>query len=211
MSGSSLVLDELGHGGSSLRVGGNLTDSSSPCIPSCGIQIGSVDILSTSMVTVAGKFNNTGSVSLFGSSGSSLALGGEALLEVGGEAPSTLTGAFFVAGDTGGAAVEYGSGRITQIGDNANDPWEVYLNGPKAFMELSSAPESNSALTSLRIVANNGTFEIGGGTSLDTSGSLENWGTIFLDPSVLRRTLTLGGLTSGPYMSTVDSALAAAC
>jgi hypothetical protein len=167
----------LPNGGSTLHVGGNLTTSPS----GFAVEIGNSRMALASTVTVAGTF--AADLLMFGGK----ATGAPALLTVGGAAPSVLVANFLLEGDTGGAAVQYGSGGVTQIGDGSAISTNVTLDGPNAFMELSSAPGSNSALTGLRTIASNGQLYLG--SALDTTGALTNNGVLSVDGGALN----LGG------------------
>jgi hypothetical protein len=176
-----LSVDDIGPGGSSLHVGGNLTNSGEVVwyygqeqTYVTGMQIGNPNMTAGSTVTVAGTF--TGAAQIFGGRSP----GSQALLNVGQAAPSTLTDTLYLQGDTGGAAVEYGSGGIVQIGDGSTNPGRLTLVGPSAYLELSSALGSNSALANLATIANNGSLDLEGGASLAT-GPLTNNGSIDVD------------------------------
>jgi len=91
------------------------------------------------LLLVDGAFDNTSGLGLFGGS----VAGAQALLDASGSAaPSTLTGTFELQGDTGGAAIEYGSGAITAIG-NATAAGSLTLNGANAFMEVGATKGSS--------------------------------------------------------------------
>jgi hypothetical protein len=172
-----LGIDDEGEnpGGSALHVGGNLVDNSRyDDSLQIGFGYGQMTTL-PSTVTVAGTFSGTASLSM---SGGGVA-GAQALLNVGGAAPSTLAAHFFLEGDTGGAAVEYGSGGITQIGDGSVAALVLY--GPNAYMELSSAPGSNSALAGLKTIASNAYLWLNAGASVTTTGPLTNTGDVALN------------------------------
>jgi hypothetical protein len=167
-----LGVDDALHssGGSTLRVGGNVILSN---FAHAFIEIGNGSATSPTTVTVAGKFENTSDLEVTG--GNTAAA--HALLSVAGAAPSTLTGGVGLAGLTGGAAVEYGSGEITQIGSGTTGG-ELTLNGPNAFMELSNAPGSNSALVGLRTITSNSGLFLDSQASLSTTGPLVNNGAV---------------------------------
>jgi len=156
-------VDSSGLGGSTLTIGGDLTNTAAPGVG--GLAIGSPGMTASTTVTVTGSFNNTGGLGLWGGSaagaqalllvdgafdntsglglfGGSVA-GAQALLDASGSAaPSTLTGTFELQGDTGGAAIEYGSGAITAIG-NATAAGSLTLNGANAFMEVGATKGSS--------------------------------------------------------------------
>jgi hypothetical protein len=160
--------------GGTLHVGGDLTMSGESIMDIGGYY----DMTSTTTVTVAGTFSS-GPVPKFTDFGLAMVggsvPGAPALLNVSGAAPDTLTGNYDLRGNAGGAALEYGSGGITQLGAAA-----VTLEGPNALMELSSATGSNSALASLNTVSDAGELVQLDGNSLSTAGPLINRGTIEL-------------------------------
>jgi PEP-CTERM motif len=192
-----LGVDDALHssGGSSLRIGGNLILSN---YEHALIEIGSGSGTSPTTVTVAGTFENTGDLEVQG--GNTAAA--HALLSVAGAAPSTLTGQFGLGGLTGGAAVEYGSGEITQIGSGTTGG-DLSLNGPNAFMELSKAPGSNSALVGLRTIASNGGLFLDSQASLSTTGPLVNDGGVFV--SGVGSLLSVGGAAPSTLTGTWDA------
>lgn len=158
-------------GGSTLNVGGALTNRF--------ISIGNDRMMRPSTVNVTGAFTG-GSVHLDGSG----VAGAQALLNVATPAPSTLVGYYELTGFTGGAAVEFGGANlITQIGDGSTKAGAVNLSGTNAFLELSSAKGSNSALTGLQIIASNGMLGLGEGAALvlNTSAGLTNHGNLQVD------------------------------
>src|ERR1700744_3196065 len=96
---------------------------------------------------------------------------GSATLHVTGAAASTLTGSYYLTSNTGAATVEWGSGGITQIGDNSTNSGLLRLNGANAFAEI-GATNSNSALTTLTTIAGNGELDLWNGASVTTNGAL---------------------------------------
>ncbi len=196
------------QGGSTLNVGGNLTNNG-------GIRIGNAGMNASSTVNVAGSFNNVGSriVSLFGGgfpSGGQLqifggnAAGAETLLNISGAAPSILTGVNDLIGSTGGAVIEYGGGAITQIGDGGTHSGSLAIVGSNAFVEVGPT-NSNSALTGLTTIANNGALVLQDGAAVITSTALRNSGSIYMDLGGIAgtsSTLTIGGdLTNSGFIS----------
>ena len=122
-----------GDGGSSLTLAGALTNSGS-------LAIGNATLSASDEVTAA-SLDNTGSIQLTGSSAN------QALLDVtagsaGFGAAGVLSGNVALLGDS---AIEFASGQITSLAANA----QLRLNGNDAFIEDSTAPGSNSALTGL--------------------------------------------------------------
>jgi hypothetical protein len=155
-------------GGGALLVDGNFVNDSTMFVES-------------STVTVGGTFAGPGHVYIDGGSG-----GAPGLLKVAGAAPSTLTGIFYLnlnTGKVGVAAVEYGSGQITQIGSGttqgccAAGSGAVTLFGSDAYMEV-GATGSDTALSSLETIASNGSLDLLDGTSLTTTGILTNNGSL---------------------------------
>jgi hypothetical protein len=179
--------------GSTLHVGGDLTMSGGSTLDIGGYY----DMTSPATVTVAGTFSNE-TVPMFASEAGLAMVGGTvggapALLNVSGAAPDTLTGIYDLRGYASGAAVEYGSGGITQIGAAS-----VLLDGSNTFMELSSATGSDSALASLNTISERGELDLVSGTSLTTGGTLTNMGTLELGGydgylGGFQNTLTTGG------------------
>ncbi len=148
-------------GGSTLSIGGALTNSSY-------LTIGNT-ALSASDKATAASLDNTGRIYLTGSSAN------QALLDVtagsaGFGAAGVLTGTVGLAGDS---AIEFASGQITSLAGSLD------LNGNDAFIEDSTALGSNSALTGLANVA--GSLYLDNGASLPIAGPLTNTGSIYLD------------------------------
>jgi len=167
-------------GGSSLTVAGALTNS-------VDLAIGNAR-LSASVKVTAAALNNTGDIELTGSSAN------HALLDVTGSAgfgaAGVLSGTVRLAGDS---AIEFKSGQITSLAVNA----QLHLNGNDAFIEDSTAPGSNSALTGLASIGAKATFGLRNKAAVSTTGSLVNDGDIHLDFSELERdggsSLTVAG------------------
>jgi hypothetical protein len=158
------------NGGSSLSVAGALTNSFIVSIGN-GIQ-------SAPDTLTAASLSNTNTLN-----------GGvtnQALLDV-----TTGTAGFGTAGVLSGyvqiggeGVIEFASGQINTIAASAG----LYLGGENAFIEDSSALNSNSALTGLSNISGFLTLEgnpsnpdIVGGASVSTTGALTNDGTINLD------------------------------
>jgi hypothetical protein len=180
-----LELDTNGSGGSTLTVGGDLSNSNG-----ADLFVGNSANTSASTVTVQGTLSNTNSqVEVIGG-GTAAA---HALINVTGAAPSTLTGYYSVQGNTGYAAIEFGSGSITSIGDGASNSGTVALYGPNAFMEI-GATNNESALTSLTTVAGNGQLDLFDGASLTTKGAVTSSGYLEVDTAGSGGSvLTIGG------------------
>jgi hypothetical protein len=115
------------------------------------------------------------------------------LLNVTGAAPATMTGYYTIQGNTGPAALKFGSGNITSIGDGPYNSGSVTLDGPNAYMEV-GATNSNSALTGLTTLAG-GVLNLYDGASLTTTGALTNNGGVlnFNGDSSGGGTLSIGG------------------
>jgi len=127
---------------------------------------GTLDLEGASL-SIAGPLTNTGSIELDGN-------GTQALLDVttgvaGFGAAGVLSGNVDVSGDS---AIEFASGQISTIAAAS----QLTLGGSDAFIEDSTAPGSNSALTGLSNVA--GTLNIGDGASVSTTGALVNNGSV---------------------------------
>ena len=158
-AGGGLYVDNGANGGSSLTLGGSLTNSGFT-------QVGNYYMVSPSNVTVTGTLGNTGTVQV--NAGNTT--GANALLDVTGAAPSTLTGIYEVSAYAGSSAIEWGSGGITSIG-NGTSSGEVVLSGALAYMET-GATSSNSALKSLTTIASDGNLQLEDGASVTTTGAL---------------------------------------
>ena len=118
------------------------------------------------LLAVGGVFNNTGGVTIAGGQA-----GAAARLVVAGASPGVLIGTYNIVANAGTAAVQWGSGGITQAGDGANSGADLLLDGTKAFAEL-GATNSNSALTNLGTIASNGLVDLRDGVAVTTAGSL---------------------------------------
>ena len=166
-------------GGSGLTFGGALTNNGDLDIGNSGLTIATT-------VTAAALSNAAmGTVNLTGGTA-------QATLDIAGAAPSTLTGFYYLQGDT---LLEFGSGHITAIAANS----ELSIGGPGARVALSSATTSNSALTAL--ASNSGILDLGD-TSLTTTTAFANHNQLSVDGG----TLNLGGaLTNTGNFSIDDS------
>ncbi len=160
-SGSELLVGNSGGGGSVLNSGGSLTNSGY-------MQIGNFGMGSASAVNVTGSYTGTGGTVLLQGGNTS---GATTLLKVSGAAPGTLTGTYEAEGNIGSAAVQWGSGSITQIGDGASSPGLVYLSNPNGYLEI-GATNSDSALKGLTTIASNGELQMNYGASLTTTTAL---------------------------------------
>jgi hypothetical protein len=201
-----------GNGGSSLTVGGTLTNSQN-------LTIGNTTLSASDKVTTE-SLDNTGSVNLTGFGAD------QALLDVTGSAgfgtAGVLTGHVQLAG---GSAIEFKGGEITSLAASAS----LLLDGTRAFLEDSTPPGSNSALTGLASIGggatfdlengasvstgalvNDGNVDLGNGASMSTTGALVNDGTINLDTNggAGGSSLTLAGaLTNTGTLNTGNSSL----
>ena len=85
-----------------------------------------------------------------------------------------MSGYVRLAGDS---AIEFASGEITSLAAGAH----LGLNGNDAFIEDSTAPGSNSALTGLASIGAGALFALHDGAAVSTTGALVNDGHICLD------------------------------
>ena len=179
----SLNVDAYGvEGGTVLNVGQTLTNSGS-------LTIGNRRLSASDEVTAA-ALDNTGSIRLTGS------VGNQALLDV------TDSAGFGTAGVLSGdvdlsreSAIEFASGQITSLANGAS----LGLDGADAFIEDSTAPGSNSALTGLASIGVGAILGLHNKAAVSTTGSLVSDELIRLDPigGDGGSTLTVGGtLTS---------------
>jgi hypothetical protein len=77
----------------------------------------------------------------------------------------------------GDSAIEFGSGQITSLAKGAH----LGLNGTDAFIEDSTAPGSNSALTGLALISAGASFALHDQAAVSTTGALVNDGNVYLD------------------------------
>ena len=176
-----MQVDYGGAGGSTLTIGGTLTNNGT-------LDIGNTSLTKATTVTAAG-LANTGTINLTG--GTTAA----ATLDITGAAPATLDGTYSLSGD---ALLEFGSGGMTAIGSGAS----LTLNGAKALVALSSALTTDSALTGL--ASNAGTLVLENGPALTTTVGLNNTGHLDVDVNYGGSggsSLTIGGtLTNKNYL-----------
>jgi hypothetical protein len=209
-------------GGSTLTIGGALANQGD-------LEIGNSGLTKAATIKAASLANTAqGTINMVGGAGA-----GQAALEVGGAAPGTLTGAYYLQGNS---LIQFGSGHITTIGSNS----VLRLDGAQSRVALASSPGSSSALTQL--AANNGFFDLedhasvttsaktftnfgeidvdtlgGGGSRLTIAGTLNNIGTLDIGGSSLviggaPAQVTVGGLGTpgtifldgGPGRATLD-------
>jgi hypothetical protein len=163
-TGSLNVDDSAGEGGTTLDIGGTLTNSGS-------LRVGNTTLSAPDTVTAA-ALDNTGGIYLAGSRAN------QALLYVAGSAgfgtAGVLSGYVRLDGDS---AIEFASGEITSLAANA----ELHLNGNDAFIEDSTSPGSNSALTGLASIGAGAIFGLHNKAAVSTTGALVNDGHIRLD------------------------------
>ena len=192
----AVYVDISGNGGSSLTIGGTLTNSGT-------LDIGNTTSLTKPTTVEAGSLANTGTIYLNEGTGAAA----PATLDITGAAPTTLSGIYQLSGN---ALLEFGSGGVTAIGSAAqvtlND-----VNGGKALMALSTAPTTNSALTGL--ASNAGVLILENGEALTTTVGLDN--TYYLEVDQASgsggSSLTIGGtLTNEYYLYVGNTTLAAA-
>jgi hypothetical protein len=176
-NGSVFVDGNAGEGGTTLNIGGTLTNGSS--ITNATLTIGNTTLSASDKVTAASLSN--GSRSTINVTGSTTA---QALLDVTGAAgfgaAGVLTGFVFLgtAGANDKSAIEFGSGQITSLANSA----QLHLFGNQAFIEDSTTLGKNSALSGLASIGTSATFELGGHVAVSTTGALaNNRGTINLD------------------------------
>jgi hypothetical protein len=158
-----------GSGGTSLTIGGNLTNSSTN---GYGLYIGNTGITSADTVTVEGTggLSNTGYINIVGSTTvrSTLDIANAA---AGFGTKGVETGTVVLEND---ALLEFKSGEITTI-----NGW-LQLDGPNAHVADAGTTGSNSALTGLTSVTD--FFLLQNGATLTTTGNLSlTAGTIELD------------------------------
>jgi hypothetical protein len=151
-----------GDGGSSLTLAGALSNSGS-------LTVGNATLSGSDKVTAA-SLDNTGSINLTGSSAN------QALLDVTASAgfgtAGVLSGNVALTGDT---AIKFASGEINSLAGSLD------LTGNSAFIEDSTAPGSNSALTGLASIGSGATFVLGNNAAVSTTGALTNSGYVGID------------------------------
>ncbi len=163
VDGGQLLVDwSGGQGGTSLSIGGALTSSNF-------VGIGNLSLSAPTLVT-ANALVDTGTIDIYGSSSNQAALDVNAPAGFG--VSGVLTGVLSLVGD---ALLEFSSGQITTIANNAT----LALDGPEAFVADSGGTSSNSALTGLS--QNAGVLNLRDGASVSVSGDLENSGQINVD------------------------------
>ncbi|MGH7046064.1 MAG: beta strand repeat-containing protein [Stellaceae bacterium] len=189
-----LLLDYFGgDGGSSLTVGGTLTNSGYT-------QIGNGALSANSTLTAA-AVDNTGTIDLYGNGTS------QAALDVAG--PAGLGTAGVISGQLnlqGNSLVQFGSGGLSSIAAGG----QLSLNGPSAQVRIAGNTSNNNALTGL--TSNAGYFYLRNGASLVTTSGLANSDDLLLDyfGGDGGASLTVGGtLTNTGYTQIGNGALSA--
>ncbi len=160
-SGADLLVGNGSTGGSILNSGGSLTNGGT-------MEIGNFYMTSASTVNVTGTYTGTGGTLLVDGGN---AAGANGLLKISGAAPGTVTGNYELESNVGSAAVEWGSGGITQIGDGVSNAGYVLEQGAEAYLET-GATNSNSALKGLATIASNGELQMQDGAAATTTGAL---------------------------------------
>jgi hypothetical protein len=177
----------LNPGGSSLTIGGVLTNSGQVQIGALGeFQFGANGIISPDTITAAG-LDNSGSIEILGSTAP--VSPSEALLNILAAAPSTLTGTYTLAGN---ALLQFSSGAITAIGGNSG----LSLNGALAQVLISGDNANNNALDTLDQNDGNLTLVNGASVTTDPGINFYNTGSLDLDNFLNHggSTLTFGGV-----------------
>jgi hypothetical protein len=182
----------FGDGGSIVNVGGTLANGNY-------LAIGTSSLSASDEVTAA-SLDNTGVIRLIGSSSTA----NQALLDVTGSAGFGAAGVLSSNVQLNNdSAIEFASGQITSLAAGAY----LELYGNDAFIEDSTAPGSNSALTGLADIA--GTLDLEEQASVSATGALTNTGTLemgFLSKLTARKlsnsgTINLHGQTGGSTLS----------
>jgi hypothetical protein len=194
----SLSLDgpniAVGPGGSSLTIGGTLTNTSTN---NNGIDVGNAGITSADTLTVngTGGLSNTGEINILGSTTAQATLN-VANAVAGFGTAGVETGTVTLAND---ALLEFASGQINTIDG------ELLLGGAKSLVADAGSTSSNSALTGLSSVAGN--FWLANGAAVSTAEilSISGNGAVELDGNNAAglggSSLTVGGTLSNSSTS----------
>jgi fibronectin-binding autotransporter adhesin len=173
-----------GNGGSTLAIGGTLTNNSTD---GNALYIGSSGISAADTVT-AKALSNTGVINIVGNT-SVLSTLDITTGAAGFGTAGVETGSVYLQGDS---LLEFASGQITTVNG------QLYLNGPSAFVADAGSLTKNSALAGLATVAGN--FYLQNGAVVSTTGglSITGGGRVLLDPGVYiggsgGSTLTING------------------
>jgi hypothetical protein len=148
-----------GEGGSSLTIGGTLTNSGGISIGPPSGNLSANDTLSVRALA------GIGNVGLFGSAS-------QANFVIAAAAPTTLNYNLSLSSD---ALVQFGTGEIGTIASNIT----LLLDGPGALVADGGKTTTDSALTGL--TENDGTLRIINGASVAVAGNLANTGNLLLD------------------------------
>jgi autotransporter family porin len=183
-----------GDGGSNLAIGGVLTNTGV-------LQFGDADgsLSKSDTVSAAGIVNTIGDIDLTGGATSADTMtfnvtGGTAGFGTAG----TVSGDVAISGNA--KIVFAGGGEITAIQGLST----LSLTGPDALIADAAHPYTNSALTSLSLVA--GTLDLSGGAAIATTGALNNIYVIDLSSMAggLGSSLTVGGALTNNGQINVD-------
>ena len=184
----NVYLNSGGSGGSSLTIGGTLTNS------------GYADVGNNSLATTvtAQGLSNTGTIDIKGGNSSN-----QALLDIAASAPSTWTGIVNISGN---GLLEYdGSSGISAIASGA----QINIFTSAGFVAAAGlGTTSNTALTGL--TSNAGQLNLQDGATLTTTGGLTNTGNVYLNSGGSGgSSLTIGGtLTNSGYADVGNNSLA---
>ena len=198
-------LDNTGHLNVDHKAGDGGTVLSIGTLTNGGfLSIGNPTLSASDEVTAAALDNAKGKLQLFGSSAN------QALLDVtagsaGFGTTGVLRGHVRLVGDS---AIEFKSGEITSLADNA----QLRLNGNDALIEDSTALGSNSALTGLASIGAGAIFGLHNKAVVSTTGALVNNGQVRLDlvDGDGGSSLTVGGtLTNNSYLYIGNATLSA--
>ncbi|HKM62974.1 MAG TPA: hypothetical protein VJY39_10840 [Acidisphaera sp.] len=190
-----------GDGGSTLTIGGVLTNQGYISGSPAQVSIGNAGMNASTTVTATGLIS-TGDLTLQGNSGSGTT--NEAVLDITGGVPSTLTGAVRVSGE---ADLEVGS-RIKSIGVGSS----LELDGADARVSI-GAGTSSSALSELSL--NDGNLVLrgnsgngAGAVSLKTTTGFTNVGNLSIDPDGGDggSNVTIGGMLTNQGYGTSNQA-----
>ncbi|HEY5239157.1 MAG TPA: hypothetical protein VIJ62_12310 [Rhizomicrobium sp.] len=149
MNSGNLVVDgDDQSGGTTLRIGGTLTNNDTLTLGSnFGTLTGSVIVRTTHL-------QNLNTINLYGGADQ----GTRAVLDVTGDAaPESLTGTYYLSGD---ANLEFAGGEINNISEGCS----LTLDGARAHVSDTASPGTNSALADL--TSNNGWLTLENGSSL---------------------------------------------
>ena len=195
-----LIIDYYGNdGATNVTFGGTLTNNGVATIGNTSLGVNGAPGVAT-RVTASGLVNN-GQLNLQGNFANGAT--NEAILDITGTGPSTITGSVRVGGD---ADLEVGS-TITAIGNGS----ALELDGDQARVSL-GAGTSSSALSQLSV--NDGTLLLrgdtgdgSGGASLTTATGLTNLYDLFVDSDGGDggSTLTIGGTLTNDAQTTIGN------